>query len=127
MNPATLKLDEDRRHYEPGAKLSGVVSWELAHAPGNAEVRLYWQMGGKATREVTVVDRRTLAAPAARDQRAFDFHLPALPHSFAGQLLSLTWGVELVLKPGALTCDQAIVVAPEGKAIALSPAPQTDT
>jgi hypothetical protein len=123
MNPAALRLDEDRRHYEPGAKLSGVVSWHLDHAPRNAEVRLYWQTGGKGNREVTVVDRRTLAAPAARDQRVFDFHLPRLPYSFAGQVLSLTWGVELVLEPGALTCDQAIVMAPEGKAIALSPAP----
>lgn len=119
MTEPSLRLDEGRTRYQPGEQLSGVVSWALGQPPRSAELRLYWQTEGKGTRDVAVVERLALANPQAFERRAFDLKLPLLPHSFTGQLVSLSWGIEVVLQPGNLTCDQPIVVAPGGQALVL--------
>ncbi|HVZ73148.1 MAG TPA: hypothetical protein VHJ20_12295 [Polyangia bacterium] len=116
MSGSALKLeillDEGRTSFEPGARLSGVAAWTAPSPPRALEVRLTWTSRSGAGRDVRIEQTLPLDAPSATERRPFAFTLPAEPYSFRGQLVSLTWSVELVAQPGDDTITVPIVVAP---------------
>ncbi len=114
---ATITLP--KTDFAAGETISGVVSWHGSQDVRTAEVRLFWQTQGKGSNDVGVAAVETLDLPGPSGQREFSFVAPPAPPSFSGQLISLVWGVELVLDPGG-SASQNIVIAPGGKEILLN-------
>jgi|SRR5688572_4089380 hypothetical protein len=113
-------LRENRTQFRPGEEVTGAVQWEGTEKPKLAEVRLFWFTRGKGTEDVEVIAADSFGDPQPGDTRTFRFVLPDGPYSFNGKLISLTWAVEFVLKPGDHAERIEIVVSPIGEEIRLS-------
>jgi len=112
------EITVSKTEFAPGEMINGNVSWHSSEDVLMAEVRLFWQTRGKGTTDVAVAATETFANPRPTDERAFSFTAPPAPPSFSGQLISLVWGVELVLVPGG-SVHRDIVIAPGGREIPL--------
>jgi hypothetical protein len=111
-------LTTERKNYRPGEDIRGTVTWSLPHLPGSAAVRLFWQTRGKGDRDAATVEVQSFALPQAQESRDFSFRAPDFPYSFSGKLISLVWGLELVLDPdGSQTVE--IIISPDGAEIVL--------
>jgi len=119
VNDLDLRLESERAVFEPGDLLQGSASWALGFAPRELEVRLYWKTSGKGTTDVAIVDVVQLSAAAAQGRQPFRFRLPLQPYSFSGRLVSLTWGIELVVEPGRESHHLELVMAPGGRPVIL--------
>lgn len=123
MSWVRIDLEEGRTAFLPGEELTGTVSWSLD--PGDepaesAEVHLLWFTRGKGTRDSAVIATERLEGPPSRsDRRDFRFRLPVGPYSVSGKLVSIVWGVEVVLDPGARAERIEIVVSPTGREVLL--------
>ena len=113
---ATITLP--KTDFVPGETIRGTVSWQATQEMRLAEVRLFWQTRGKGSCDVGVVAVESLDLPCPADQREFSFVAPHAPPGFSGRLISLVWGVELVLEPEG-SASRDIVIAPGGKEISL--------
>lgn len=105
--------------FAPGGELHGRASWALAGTATALEIRLFWYTAGKGTVEVGVVAVRRLEKPAAEGASDFAFRLPALPFSFSGKLITLTWAVEFVVLPGDRAARAEFVLSPHGHELVL--------
>jgi hypothetical protein len=119
MEDSWIRLDDEGGQYRPGQKIGGRAGWRLEKAPKKADVRLFWYTAGIGTRDVEVVGTVPMESPRAEDEQAFSFVLPTSPYSFSGQLVTLTWAVELVIEPGEQTQRVEFVLTPTGEAIVL--------
>jgi hypothetical protein len=119
MDSARVLLDEGRRAFRPGQGLSGRAFWDLDAAPEAVVVRLCWRTSGRGTTDLQIVDEIRWPAPPARDQRSFRFTLPEQPFSFSGQLISLTWTVEVVAEPSDTAAHEDFVMAPAEREVRL--------
>ena len=119
MPSAVIELSEKRTAFSPGDRLSGQVSWQSDVPPKSAELRLVWTTDGRGISDFDVVQTIPFAAPQALETRPFSLTLPDAPYSFSGALITLSWTLELELKPGDLTHSVGIVVAPGGTPILL--------
>jgi hypothetical protein len=119
--PATLDISLDRSPaaYRPGERLDGRARWDNADGIRTATVRLFWTTSGKGTTDTSVVAEQALATPNPRDERTFSFTLPASPPGFSGSLITLTWGVELVLDPGESAVHREFILGPDAIEIRL--------
>jgi len=96
------------REGEPAGALmryapNGVVRGEVrltAHEPVNcrgAYLRLMWHTEGRGDRDEAKLDEIVLATGAmpagAHIQRAFEFRLPQMPWSFAGEYVNIIWEI----------------------------------
>lgn len=109
-NQIRIQLDETRLN--PGGTLTGKVGWEVEKLPRKAAVRLFWRTSGKGTEDLKVVDEIEVPQPARQQLFDFSFQLPLEPYSFQGRLLSITWGVEVVVDKQNELAE--LVIAPEG-------------
>src|SRR5690242_16714270 len=103
----------------PGSVISGTASWQLDRPATSIEVRLFWYTSGKGTTDVEIVDRHTRHDPPMIGSQEFEFELPGGPYSFAGKLVALTWGIELVAEPDARATRVEFVMSPRDTAIDL--------
>ena len=120
---STLRIipDAGRTAYEPGEPITGRIEWSLdaSTSGGWLELRLLWHTEGKGTRDGNVVETLRINAPAATGEQDFAFTLPGGPYSFAGRLISLLWGLELVSSHKGEAERVELTVAPGGKAVQL--------
>ncbi len=119
MTGPQIHLVDDRRVFQPGESLDGVVSWTVNGAT-SAEVRLFWYTRGKGTEDVGLVDTIAFPNPQATDRRPFRFALPKAPYSFSGQLISIVWAIELILEPGSSVERREIVISPSGREVVVA-------
>ena len=120
MEPTlTLTLDRSPACFRPGEQLAGSASWQHAAEIRSAVVRLFWTTSGKGTTDTEIVLEQELDHPQPDDTRRFSLVLPAGPHAFSGSLITLNWGVELVIEPGELAVHCGVVVGPQGEEIRL--------
>jgi hypothetical protein len=110
--------------FRPGEEVTGHASWEIDGRLTGVVVRLYWRTSGQGTADLAIVAEERFAAPAGRDRRPFRFRLPAEPYSFAGKLVTLGWGVEVVAQPMDAAAHQEIVVSPTGRVLTLAALPE---
>jgi hypothetical protein len=89
-----------RSSYQPGEFLEGTVTWVAEKPPRRAELRLFWQTRGKGDRDTGLAEAVVFERPQPSDTRSFRLRAPEYPPSFSGRLISLVWGLELVLEPG---------------------------
>ncbi len=112
------EIRPERTTYQPGETIEGVVTWSTQKPPRRAELRLFWHTKGKGDRDSETVQQQVFDMPQQQDSRAFVLQAPDFPPSFSGRLISLMWGLELVLEPGD---SQAIdlLIATGGKELDL--------
>jgi hypothetical protein len=116
-----IDLAESRTGFRPGETVEGTASWSLAEPPDSAELRLFWWTEGRGDQDVGVVETAPFSFPAAQERRSFRLTLPEGPWSFHGKLISLQWGLELVIEPGSWSSRQEITLTPAGEEILLHP------
>jgi len=100
-----IRLDGDRRTYEPGETLSGEYSLLGVGRNGvkAAEVSVLWYTEGKGDEDLTVhqfwrFDADEGTADPGRDHR-FETTLPASPLSYDGMILKIRWCVRVRVFP----------------------------
>lgn len=114
----TAALTTERKNYRPGEEIRGTATWSLLQAPATAELRLFWHTQGKGDRDAATVETQTFPEPQLMETRHFSLRAPNFPSSFSGKLISLVWGLELVLDPGGSESIE-LVIAPQGQEIDL--------
>jgi hypothetical protein len=122
MSEMKIAVRKDPAEYEPGEEIAGGAQWQLERPPQSVEARLLWHTvgrGGKSHEDVGVVATVSFDAPHQDDTRSFQFTAPAAPYSFSGQLVKLTWAVELVALPHKENARVELSIAPGGKPLEL--------
>lgn len=105
--------------FRPGESLTGEVSWRLNEAAERVELRLFWRTKGKGTPESQVAEVVSFDKPLMEERRSFEMVVPAGPYSFSGKLISLVWGLELVVGSGRVSCLEEIVISATGQEVEL--------
>lgn len=119
MNPLTLETLNGQTEFRPGEQIRGAAYWKLEAAPKSVEVRLYWRAHGQGNEDIAVVNSFTFPNPKPEEARPFQFPAPAEPYSFSGKLITLNWGLELVVAPGNHSTSLEISISPTGKPVQL--------
>lgn len=110
----TAKIELASATVEPFATLEGMVRWQRSERPPSLELRVFWMTRGRGTEEVSVeAVSPVLLAPDG--SAAFSIKLPGAPWSFDGQLISVSWAVELVDDQGEGCGMAEFVLSPDGK------------
>lgn len=117
MTQLTIGLKDNRTEYKPGEILTGTVSWAMQRNPKSVEVRLFWYTSGKGTTDTCLVSRQVFDSPNGLDQRKFQIEIPNGPYSFSGKLISLRWGLELVVNRGKEVQRVDLTVSPTGQEV----------
>lgn len=104
----------ERSVYQPGEAIKGTVTWTSEKSAKTAELRLFWHTRGKGDRDAETAGTVVFELPQPSDSREFLFRAPDFPPSFSGKLISLLWGLELVLEPGGTEAVE-LVIAPGGQ------------
>lgn len=107
------KIVAGRSSYQPGEFIGGNVTWTVEKPPRQAELRLFWQTRGKGDRDTGLAETVVFELPQPSDTRPFQFRAPDFPPSFSGRLISLVWGLELVLEPGGSSAVELTIGAGE--------------
>ena len=119
MSQVTLEMRDGQKAFRPGEAVSGGAFWKLDRAPKSVEVRLFWRTRGKGTEDVSVVNTVRFENPKPEEARLFRFEAPDGPYSFSGKLISLIWGLELVVEPGESAARVEITISPTGQEVLL--------
>jgi hypothetical protein len=119
MSEMKIAVSKQPAEYAPGEEIHGGVQWQLENMPKSVEVRLLWHTTGRSYEDVSVVDNLQFAG-TQDDTQSFKFTAPGAPYSFAGQLITVTWALEVVALPHKENARVEIVIAPLGKAIQAS-------
>ena len=119
MSDLKIGTRDDRKSFQPGEELLGAAGWKLDHPPRSIEVRLIWFTRGTGTEDAGLVDTVRFDQPKAAEARPFRFQLPDAPYSFSGNLITLTWALELVVLPGNESKRFEFVLGPAGQEIVL--------
>lgn len=85
--------------FRPGEWIEGDVNWNFGTPPQAIEIRLLWFTRGRGTSDASIVESSRIEAPATMGDAPFRFRLPEGPHSFAGQLIALSWAIEAMAFP----------------------------
>ncbi|MEW6076638.1 MAG: hypothetical protein AB1724_02370 [Thermodesulfobacteriota bacterium] len=120
MDGLSLSIKDDRDVFAPGETVEGKAAWQADSPPGKIFLRLFWFTRGKGTEDVGMVSEVVFDHPPATGARPFSLALPLSPYSFSGQLVSLTWALELSAEGSDQTAVKEIVVSPFGQEIDLT-------
>ncbi len=118
MSDIKIAVRKQPAHYTPGEEIAGGVQWKLKKPAESVEVRLLWHSTGREFEDVGVVDSVRFES-TQDDTQSFKFTAPAAPYSFTGQVVALTWALEVVALPHKENARVEIVIAPGGKALEL--------
>ncbi len=124
MSQFTIQTVDDLFAFEPGAEVSGSISWKVEAPIQAIELRLFWFTRGKGTEDAAVIDKMRLDQPSAAGTEKFRFKLPDAPYSFSGKLISLIWGLELVAQPSREVARVELTVAPGAREVRLDTVPE---
>ena len=114
-----IDLGEARPAFAPGDEVRGSVKWARAFPPELIELKLIWTTSGRGSEDVEVVETIAFENPELEGMRSFRLRLPDSPYSFSGKLVSLTWMLELVVRPEDAAERLTIIIAPNNKEITL--------
>lgn len=116
MAEAELRIEGGRTAFEPGEEIEVFASWSTIREPDRVEIRLVWHTVGKGSRDLEVA--QTISLDRSRSgQHREHIVLPARPLSYSGKLVSVLWGIELVIPSARKSKRVEIVIGPNGQAI----------
>ncbi|MFM7181811.1 MAG: hypothetical protein ACKO2G_10165 [Verrucomicrobiales bacterium] len=114
-----ISLDRNPAVYRPGESVAGRATWREAAQAKSIAVRLYWTTSGRVTTDTEVVAESVVENPSDQGETRFSLLLLPAPPSFSGKLITLSWGVELLVEPGEHAAQVEIVVSPTEQEIRL--------
>ena len=114
-----IQVDEGRTAFRPGEMISGSISWSLPVAPAQVTLELFWTTRGKGTVDSEVVQSVQIKHPAAAAEQRFELKTPNSPYSFSGKLVSLLWGLRLIIHPSQEQAQVNLTISPTGAEINL--------
>lgn len=125
MAPPVLQisLDRDPAVFRPGESVAGRATWREVAKARSVAVRLYWTTSGRGTTDTEVVAESAVENPTEHGETRFSLLLPPAPPSFSGKMITLSWGVELLVEPGEHATQMEILVSPTGQEIRLPDLP----
>lgn len=109
----------NRRGFEPNETIDLMLVWSLEETPRTLELRLVWSTLGRGTTNMEVAHIEVIHPDGPSGQERLKLALPAGPYSCHGLIVSVIWGLELVVLPGEQSCREEIFIAPSGKAVQL--------
>jgi hypothetical protein len=119
MTTLLIETAHERTAYSPCETLAGLAGWELDKPATALELRLFFHTEGKGTQDMCIVNRVRFEHPGPNERRPFQFRLPSGPYSFSGKLISLRWGLELIVEPGKQSHLLDLIIAPGAKELTL--------
>ena len=120
MSQLRLETTDNQMAYLPGDAIGGIAVWQLDEEVEAIEVRLFWYTQGKGTQDIGIVDTIRFDHPELEGGQPFSFSAPNGPYSFSGTLISLMWGVELVVLPSGDAERIDITISPTGHEVLLT-------
>ena len=102
-----------------GVTISGTISWWLPVAPAQVTLELFWTTRGKGQVDSEVVQSVQIKQPAAAGEQKFEVRIPDAPYSFSGKLVSLLWGLRLIIHPSQEQAQVNLTISPTGQEINL--------
>lgn len=117
----SIEVELDHFHHQPFQTLSGKVRAVAPVSARSMELRVFWFTRGRGDEEAKIVHRIELSP----DQPIQDFSwkLPAAPYSFAGQLITLAWAVEVVDEKESPLDLVPFLLSPTGEEVQLESVP----
>lgn len=114
-----LLIDIPKIAFQPTELIRGKILWSVPQAPQAMRLTLGWGTEGRGTVDEKIESERKWITNEVAGEEPFELQLPASPYSFAGQLVSLGWFLELSTHKGKQSTDLDIIVSPHGKPIDL--------
>ncbi|HEV8377288.1 MAG TPA: hypothetical protein VGP99_00440 [Tepidisphaeraceae bacterium] len=114
-----IQIDEDRTSFRPGESINGNVSWSLPLAPTQISLELFWTTRGKGKVDSEVVQSVQIKRPVASGNERFELKIPNGPYSFSGKLVSVLWGLRLIIHPSQEQAQVNLTISPTGQEINL--------
>lgn len=112
-----IEIELDHFHHQPFQELKGKVRVTTLSPPESMELRIFWFTRGRGDEEATIVHRLAIAPNQALTD--FSWKLPSMPYSFAGQLITLAWAVEVVDKKENSLDLVPFLLSPNGEELQL--------
>ena len=112
-----IHIDEERTSFRPQETISGTISWSLPVAPAQVTLELFWTTRGKGQVDSEVAQSVQLKQPAAAGEQRFELKIPDAPYSFSGKLVSLLWGLRLIIHPSQEQAQVNLTISPTGQEI----------
>src|SRR6266436_5761632 len=109
-----IQIDAEQTAFRPGESVNGTVSWSLPVAPTQVTVELFWTTRGKGQVDSEVVQSKQIKQPAASGEERISLKIPNGTYSFSGKLVSLLWGVRLIIHPSQEQAQVNLTVSPTG-------------
>lgn len=109
----------NRSTFEPNEVVDIMIAWSLDQTPKNLELRLVWSTLGRGTQNLEIAHTEVFYPDAPSGQERLKLTMPAGPYSCHGLLVSIIWGLELVVLPSEDSTREEIFIAPGGKAVQL--------
>lgn len=120
---AEIQLENGKVSYLPGESIRGMAQWHGDVVIESIELRLIYHTSGRGTQDVCTVAVEKFERPGSSESRPFDLAAGgdrgSHPWSFSGKLISVTWGLELVVGGDVLIAECPVVVSPTGGEIDL--------
>lgn len=119
-----IQVDYDNTEFTPGDSISGTISWLPSEGTESISLRLFWFTRGRGTQDLELIEELSwpvLPSNTSGGTEQFAFTLPNGPYSFSGQLISLTWAIEVVQLPGETSTRYEFTLTPSGREIVLNP------
>ena len=114
-----INIDGEQSAFRPGETINGSISWALPVAPAQVSLELFWTTRGKGTVDSEVVQSKQIKQPAAAGEERFELKVPNGPYSFSGKLVSVLWGLRLIIHPSQEQAQVNLVLSPTGEEINL--------
>ena len=114
-----INIDGEQSAFRPGETINGSVYWALPVAPAQVSLELFWTTRGKGTVDSEVVQSKQIKQPAANGEERFALVIPNGPYSFSGKLVSVLWGLRLIILPSQEQTQVNLTVSPTGAQINL--------
>jgi hypothetical protein len=114
-----IQVDGEQTAFRPGESVNGTVSWLLPVPPAQVSVELFWTTRGKGQVDSEVVQSKQMKNPPAAGQERFALKIPNGPYSFSGKLVSVLWGLRLIIHPSQEQAQVNLTVSPTGLEINL--------
>lgn len=118
-----IALSQGKTAFVPGERIDVRLSWSFDVPAESLALRLLWYTDGKGTQDVEVVEERIVSPQSRGGEEQLSFSAPKFPFSIHGQLLSIRWAFEAIVRPGNESAREEITIGRNGEAVVLPETP----
>ena len=112
----TLEIEETE--LQPGDQIKARAAWQMSSVPESIEFHLLWHTKGKGTEDIEIVETTNIQVHDRAGYHEVQFQLPNQPYSFSGKLISLIWGLEMIVDDEFLRKE--FTLSPTGREVVIA-------